>query len=772
MEKYSVSSVNGITASSTGDVTISTGGGSFQSMVEAGGNLGAAVDLDGGLAYGNYFGGVTGSRYIDWYLYDNVNTTGTSLMTYTDFTEINNYGPGGVYGGLNITGGIVNLYSQSMGGGANQTNLKFTPALALTNINIPAPIISGTYTLATENQIAIIVVTEGGNTGYRLSSVNPDNYGNIGLDAVDLSYSGSPSSTMGAVGESSFNTGIQNISSGYASSTFGYLNTNASNSGLVSGTNNQSTGYINSILGVGHNVTGTNISVVGQASNIISESTLSSNIITSPVFVVGNGTVLDGDPDYSVTTRSDAFIVRKNGSVEAPSLTNGFIDSATGSILVTKDWVQLNSPATKESIGLGNVDNTSDLDKPISTAVSLALDGKLNIIDYNDRFKGVYLTIEALNLAHPTGIAGDSAQVNEVGATDVVNYSWDAEENIWVQSGASGSGATNTDALPEGTTNLYFTTARVLSTLINGVSFLIGTPIVSTDTILQALGKLQKQISDNLVSIGLKQNTLTNPLTGVGSELDPTTYALQDGTTLYHSVKWFTPTSTISTSGTTVTSVGNQFTSAMVGTKLTINGEWRIITAFTSTTVVTVASAYSQNYSGVVAGNWGIYSRAFVILSNGNIMSYTTTNITLLEQSSSSDSIFYKDFQFTGTKLGVLLGAQTGFMFQNSALLTSKNSQIKFTSGYWNSEVDVAIRRNSAGVLEIYDGITATGLEANRRDLLARNATASQYKLNALNTAPASATASGTLGEIRVTDTHIYVCTATNTWVRTALTTW
>jgi hypothetical protein len=50
--------------------------------------------------------------------------------------------------------------------------------------------------------------------------------------------------------------------------------------------------------------------------------------------------------------------------------------------------------------------------------------------------------------------------------------------------------------------------------------------------------------------------------------------------------------------------------------------------------------------------------------------------------------------------------------------------------------------------------------------------TANSLKLNAMNTAPASATATGTVGEIRVTATHIYVCTATNTWVRSALTTW
>ena len=50
--------------------------------------------------------------------------------------------------------------------------------------------------------------------------------------------------------------------------------------------------------------------------------------------------------------------------------------------------------------------------------------------------------------------------------------------------------------------------------------------------------------------------------------------------------------------------------------------------------------------------------------------------------------------------------------------------------------------------------------------------TNSQYKLSALNTAPASATATGTTGEIRIDANYIYVCTATNTWKRTALSTW
>lgn len=47
-----------------------------------------------------------------------------------------------------------------------------------------------------------------------------------------------------------------------------------------------------------------------------------------------------------------------------------------------------------------------------------------------------------------------------------------------------------------------------------------------------------------------------------------------------------------------------------------------------------------------------------------------------------------------------------------------------------------------------------------------------QMNLAALNTAPASATAAGTAGEIRWAADYVYLCTATDTWVRAALITW
>ena len=51
-------------------------------------------------------------------------------------------------------------------------------------------------------------------------------------------------------------------------------------------------------------------------------------------------------------------------------------------------------------------------------------------------------------------------------------------------------------------------------------------------------------------------------------------------------------------------------------------------------------------------------------------------------------------------------------------------------------------------------------------------ARANQFQLSALNTAPASATATGTTGEIRIVNGFIYICVATNTWQRATLSTW
>jgi hypothetical protein len=91
------------------------------------------------------------------------------------------------------------------------------------------------------------------------------------------------------------------------------------------------------------------------------------------------------------------------------------------------------------------------------------------------------------------------------------------------------------------------------------------------------------------------------------------------------------------------------------------------------------------------------------------------------------------------------------------------SERIRFTG--INNEALLYLNENS-NVEAYYDNAlkletTATGTK-----------TTGQMDIAALNVAPASTGAAGTLGEIRYTADYIYVCTATNTWKRTALSTW
>jgi len=53
----------------------------------------------------------------------------------------------------------------------------------------------------------------------------------------------------------------------------------------------------------------------------------------------------------------------------------------------------------------------------------------------------------------------------------------------------------STDAVPEGSINLYYTSARVLATVLTGIGFSSATAITAADTILGAVGKLQAQVT-------------------------------------------------------------------------------------------------------------------------------------------------------------------------------------------------------------------------------------------------------------------------------------
>ncbi len=123
---------------------------------------------------------------------------------------------------------------------------------------------------------------------------------------------------------------------------------------------------------------------------------------------------------------------------------------------------------------------------------------EIEALQDKDYFKGVYVSLSALQAAHPTGSAGDYAQVDSGAGGVLATYAYDLQDG-WVLSNASGSGASNTDQLTEGTTNLYFTATRAINALLTGFTSGAGT-LTAADSILAAIQKLAGNLALKLTA--------------------------------------------------------------------------------------------------------------------------------------------------------------------------------------------------------------------------------------------------------------------------------
>lgn len=88
--------------------------------------------------------------------------------------------------------------------------------------------------------------------------------------------------------------------------------------------------------------------------------------------------------------------------------------------------------------------------------------------------------------------------------------------------GQTGVVVLDTDDIAEGATNLYFTAARVRATVLTGLSFAINAAIAATDTVLEAFGKLQAQITGHFGVGGSTHPDATTSVSGFMSGADKT----------------------------------------------------------------------------------------------------------------------------------------------------------------------------------------------------------------------------------------------------------
>jgi hypothetical protein len=95
---------------------------------------------------------------------------------------------------------------------------------------------------AIESGGQLVKITENGKTGYRLKDADPANYGNIGDNAVDLSFQIDESTTNGATGNNSHAQGADTTASGDISHAEGELTTASGNNSHAEGNGTNASG--------------------------------------------------------------------------------------------------------------------------------------------------------------------------------------------------------------------------------------------------------------------------------------------------------------------------------------------------------------------------------------------------------------------------------------------------------------------------------------------------------------------------------------------------
>ena len=316
--KYNIPiSVNGVKADANGNIEIA--GGSYstptlQQVFDAGSNI--ITDTAGVISVppdnngGYYFNAFSGYGI-------NVGAAGANNTdrSTTRYDGFRNYQIGSYPNNRNSLFNATSIVFQNSNGTKTLTYDDNANTIETITFKLPSKS-TGDYYLATTKDFPIQGIQEGNGIGFAPNNRVVDNYGNIGLNSLDLTISNAPSTTKGVTNDQSLGFGDNVTVNGYASIGGGLLTNNQGDYSINIGMNNKIgiTSQGVSAFGVGNEVSGLGTFVVGQAAEVIGNSTLDFNPSSKQIFVVGNGTIANNDPNYTVTSRHNAFSVDSNGS--------------------------------------------------------------------------------------------------------------------------------------------------------------------------------------------------------------------------------------------------------------------------------------------------------------------------------------------------------------------------------------------------------------------------------------------------------------------------
>jgi hypothetical protein len=479
------------------------------------------------------------------------------------------------------------------------------------------------------------------------------------------------------------------------------------------------------------------------------------------------------------------------------------------------------SGITATMVGLGNVNNTSDASKPISTAQQTALDLKSNLA--SPTFTGKIITPDILvsNLTASQLVATDANDnlVSLATATypslTELSYVKGVTSALQTQLGAKANLASPTFT---GTVNMATLTT---SGAINGLPLGLGGGSVSTNTAIGSsagngnttgdsniflgffsglgnttgnfntyigvgAGRFSTNGSNNtylgyyagrFIADGTTSNILVNNSTFIGNG----TRALADNQTnqivIGHNAIGLGSNTTVL--GNSSTSFGRWWGNLLLGSS-TNSGEALQVTGTTKlagNTAVTGTLSVSSTINGLTVGFGGgnISSNTIIGTFNG-LQNTTGNNNTTIGAAANFLNTTGAKNTFIGAAAGrdntigannIFIGESSG-RFISGGTVSNNNSNNTTLIGVGTSPL--ADNQTNQTVI----GYNAVGLGSNTT-VLGNSSTVTTglwgdiRLVKGMATAPASATATGTVGDIRITSTAIYVCTATNTWKKSDL---
>ena len=426
--------------------------------------------------------------------------------------------------------------------------------------------------------------------------------------------------------------------------------------------------------------------------------------------------MLVGDPSTGVSFKS---LISGLGSVYVPNGTTLTINGTTLNLTTNRSW----SVGTVTSVNMSVPTGLTISGNPITNAGTLALGlasgysipTTANQANWNTAYN------DSITSASVSGTSTKTLTLNQQDG-GIIQASWsdlntDAVTSVFGRTGAviATNGDYTTSQVTEAT-NLYFTGDRVRATLLTGLNLVGGGTIAATDSILQAFGKTQNQISALVGGVmyeGVWNASTNSPSisSGVGSKGDYYVVSVAGSTNIDGISDWkvgdwiiFNGTTWDNVDNTDAVSSVNGFTGAVSLTTANISEVTNLY--FTDSRVM---SAMLTGYT--IGSNTAITFNDSVLTAFGKAQAQINTKqniVTLTTTGSSGSATFVSDTLNVPTYTLAGLGGQpqlngTGFVKISGTTISYDNSTYYLAS---NPNSFIALTALSAGTGISYSNTT------------------------------------------------------------------